>query len=140
MFLYKENAKLNKLKHATNYMKFLKKALIFLVVVAILVGLFLFFENVYYPAKLSVKTSCGDFTREELNIQGYYVAGEYFPSSDTIVLYDEDPTVLKHENCHKVQAEKSRLSGCSNRFGLMLNEIECYSTQNLPDRIYYWIY
>jgi len=82
-------------------------------------------DRIIYPSYLSVVVGCGDMNETELNDEGYYVAGRFNESSQEIILYDVDPAVLEHEQCHQKQLDQGRLYGCNFKIGKFINEIEC---------------
>ena len=99
------------------------------------------YDNVIEPAYVSTVDACGIRDAGEM---GYIVAATYRPSNNSIVIktpdYIDDESYkltneykisLKHELCHRNQANENRLSGCGlNKFGFpgarMVDEIECY--------------
>jgi hypothetical protein len=109
-----------------------------LAIVFLLLGIF--FVKVIKPSILSVKYACMDISEEDLNEMGYMISGNYNVSSNEITIYVDSPSVERHEIIHFVQSKNNRNFGCNNRFLMTLNEIEAYSFQGLPDKIFYEIY
>lgn len=119
----------------------IKSWIMFLIIILLLFLLFFFYQSIIKPSILSVKTACGEITDEELNESGYFVAGEYNPSTKNITIYFNSSSVNRHENCHFVQDIKGRnYNNCDQNFGKFLNEIECKISEYLPGRLYNWIY
>ena len=90
---------------------------------------YMFYIEIIEPSIFSVKSACGLITEEELEENGYYIAGLYNQSSDEITIFYDDPQILKHELCHQKQSDENRLYGCDNLIGMYINEVECYIVQ-----------
>ena len=130
-----------------------KKSLLitFLIVFAMLVFIltYAFFSNynkILYPSYLSVIGSCEPYGEKYIIDKGYAVSAStistYVNESliDISVSYKTDnPSTLKHECCHVLQAIENRSYSCANfinKIGLFFNEFECYSVQD-SDKIDY---
>lgn len=101
---------------------------LFLILLILFIPLYLY---ILYPSYLSMAIACDMVSEEELNSQGYYIAGTYNSTTGNITIYDEDPSIIIHENCHKKQFEQGRLFGCNFKTGLFLNEVECKIVEKL---------
>jgi hypothetical protein len=106
---------------------------------------------VIYPAYKSFQISCRPDT---INISKYTIgsvkisantnipSNTFFntsiPSSIKVTLpNNSDVKLIKHENCHLNQfIDRKWYSGCNQPFRHYLMEIECYSTQYLPNGFY----
>lgn len=126
-----------------DYKKATKKTLEIIVLVLLLLAFFWFYENIYYPAKLSVKVSCQEMNETQLNDLGYYTAGTYNYTSGNITInltyitIEESKGTLKHEHCHQIQHSQGRSAQwCRPRYFVTMNEVECYFSEYLPDCIY----
>jgi len=103
----------------------------------LLVGIFIFFNfDKFYFSYLSVQYSCGDIDDEYLDEMGFVVSGLYSSCSGNITLYDSSIETLKHENCHKVQAEQNRFFLCNHRILKYFNELECYFAEDYSNSFY----
>ena len=120
--------------------KTIKWLLIGIIILLLLGGFYVFGKYVVFPSYLSVKYACTNVSIEEMQEQGYTIAGIYRPSTNQIIIYDADPMTFKHEKCHYYQNLKGNLNNCSNQFLLFLDEIQCYTVQYLPDKIYNSLY
>jgi len=124
-------------------MKILKFIYLFFLIF-LLIYILYFWYNIIHLSILSLKVSCNDISDEELNKLGYFVAGEYYSCNDSINIYlnetsfnkKEIVSINKHENCHRFQEYNNYSYGCSERFNALLNEIECYFSEKIPDKIY----
>jgi len=101
---------------------------------------FALFYHIFYPAYLSVKSDCSLITEEELNQSGYFLSGQYNPCNDTITIFYNTTSVNLHEQCHQHQYSVGRMYSCSNKVFLYMNEMFCYSSEYLPNKIYNLIY
>jgi hypothetical protein len=95
-----------------------------------------------------VSNACGTISEEELNNSGYFIAGEYDSCNDSITIFynvteenrQEIVAVNKHESCHRFQAKHNHLYSCNQKLFLFINEMFCYSSEYLPDKVYNKIY
>lgn len=99
-----------------------------------------------YPAAqgayLSTKLDCNkEFRENNQQLIAGYTTPNNTNGSANIVIIDANPDILKHELCHKVQYDNSRLPSCG-VFNIMIYtaEFECYIAQQLPNRIYEKLY
>ena len=94
------------------------------------------------PSYVSVKTVCNNASFEEYDTAGYYnscsdtisivVTNEVYVNQSLFEEYQQTEDykrILKHEMCHRNQAEEGRLFSCSNPVKLFFNEFECYVKQ-----------
>lgn len=110
----------------------------FIVVLSLIWLIFLidFSQEVIYKSYLSFKLDCAYLEEPELDKLGYYIAGSYLPSNDSISYYNScgeeiepietDYSVILHENCHKRQHELNISHSCSNLIGKYFDEFTCY--------------
>jgi len=114
------------------------KKLIIIIVVLVMSLLFVsfgicwFYDNIHYPAYLSTKASCGNWTEEYINELGYMTAGSFNVNEEIYIeILINDSEVIKHELCHQQQYEQGRLFSCKIPLLIYINEIECYIKQKL---------
>ena len=112
----------------------------------VLIVFFILIDSIFYPSYLSVVQSCSPTYFEETYGDRYYVAGQTTLNESTqeveIYLVDEtDLITLKHELIHISQYNRGfpRLS-CSNILSKYISEVEAYTFEKLPNRIYNWFY
>lgn len=118
----------------------MKKIFVFLIILLGFIFLLFLSNNILYPSYLSVANACETISEEELNNSGYVVVGEYESCSDTIIIYYNTTSVNRHEKCHKSQNANHRLYSCDLKVFLFVNEMFCYSSEYLPEKIYKRIY
>jgi hypothetical protein len=107
----------------------MKKIFITIVVIGILL---LSINYIFFPAYLSVKSSCDPIEFEEKFGDKYEVVGKVTIDLETnetevFIADEEDIATIKHEECHINQFEKGRIKSCNNLIGKYFNEVECYS-------------
>ena len=85
-----------------------------------------------------MKLSCNKINNSQLDELGYNSNVSYYiKSEDKIIISSCDIQTIKHENCHRIQNLNGRLEGnCDKPFGIVLNEMECYIAQDLPNWFY----
>ena len=117
------------------------------ILIAISLGLFVIFViNIYYKADISVKGICFP-EKMPTNI---IIGGETTYNNGTtnikIFVEDKDKKILKHELCHANQFKRKTIYISKNQcqglglVGFYLIEIECYTSQNIPNKIFDKIY
>ena len=118
-------------------------SIILLILVLEIICFFAIFK-IIYPAHLSTVGSCVDNSEEFLNEKGYQTQAItlYDPKTNnvSIIYYEIDKVVVKHEHVHRVQAEQGRIWGCDHIKLKYLNELEAYTFQYFPDFLYNKIY
>lgn len=127
-------------KYNYQVVKFWKKILIidfvFCCFVLNLIIFYAAFQNFIYPAYLSTLMDCSVIDENKLEQIGYYVAGEYDYSNDTITLYDCNNTIIEptidsktlmHELCHKYQHDNNLSHNCNTPFYKFMDELTCYT-------------
>lgn len=100
----------------------------------------LFYDSIVVYALESLKGDCDmpNATNEQLVAGGY--AGYYSADTNSIVVLsnfssndcmsiESYHTFLVHEMCHAEQHKENRMYNCNFRFGVLLNEMECYWNQ-----------
>lgn len=112
----------------------MKKIIKWLIIIGIIFflswGIYVFGKYIVFPSYLSVKYSCTNMSVKELEEEfGYTLTGTFDPETSKIILYEDDPSVLAHEECHAQQQAEERLDNCDNQIGLFFDEIECYIKQ-----------
>ena len=112
---------------------------------------FFMFIKVFFPAYLSYADVCTDIDIEsKYNV---YIAGKVSVGNGTtgrdgtinieditIELYTNDPKVLRHEIVHVNQLLRGWAPGCDKPLQKYLTEVEAYSMQYFPDKIFYIFY
>ena len=98
-------------------------------VIILAIGVFIY-NPILYPSYLSVKYACSE-TPMNLTRTGWIVAGMFIEkeTGTNLVVYDQDPKTLIHEQCHKQQYEQHRLFDCNHQILKYINELECYSRE-----------
>lgn len=118
--------------------------------------------DILRPAQNSYIAVCDPNAEEILKERGVYIKGavtldnatledikfgqgitsEQLKDSNLTILLPDDatPSDYRHEYCHVDQIKKGRFYGCENSFKHYLNEVECYTTQDFPDWLYYMFY
>ena len=116
--------------------------LLFIGISLLILGFIWAYDEVFYPAYLSVQAGCY-ISEKELNSMGYRIAGTYSEGGGVNViipyLYDDSwymrniymesekyKRTEKHELCHLHQKKQNRLNDCSQPIRLFLDECECY--------------
>lgn len=97
------------------------------------------FDEIVFPAYMSVVTvcdvvdSCDEVNLDNINksavSRGYVLGGVYDPSDDKITLFDDDPAILVHEECHRQQFKDGKSYGCDYKIFKFMSELECYIAQ-----------
>jgi hypothetical protein len=98
------------------------------------------YQNIVFPAWISYKVDCHPDgiqaglkqVQEEIN-PNLEIGGSYNQNSNQIVLYSIDEETIKHEICHQEQAQQNRSHSCSQQYGVLVDELECYLRQNYMD-------
>ena len=94
----------------------------------------------FYPALLSTKGNCLQNATKTYS-QNPLVLGAVIRNESGIFLYINPNvskgsydynSILKHEMCHVEQYKENRTFTCNNKFGVFMNEMECYIKENLP--------
>lgn len=120
----------------------LLKIFIWIIIITLLLAL------IFVPSYLSVRTACGEEGEEFLEKFGLMIGGEMIVENITetteditIILKSEKPRILRHEICHVIQYKRGfpKLD-CCHPLQKYLSEIECYSMQRFPDKVFYWMY
>lgn len=134
---------------------FIFKLTLVMIVLAFLISGIIYFSVAAYR---SVKISCDiipslynisnsnnhnisrTLSVEELNQKmaennlSYTVLGLYDPVANKLSFKnDADIDTIYHELCHQDQQFKGRAYSCSNKFGVFINEFECYVREHIHD-------
>lgn len=117
--------------------------------------------NVFYPAYLSHITVCTIGGKEKVEELGYILTGSININGDNytgkllttedfekvndsdihINILESDVQTIKHELCHYYQiTRRDWRFGCDNPWKHYFMEVECYTTQYLPEKIFFLIY
>jgi len=117
--------------------------IIALFLLVIIISLILYI-NILKPAYFSVVISCSENPEQILEDYNLFIGGEttyYNKTNITIVLYYDDPSIEKHENCHLIQFQRNFPSqSCEHKVSKYLAEVECYTVENFPNIIYDKLY
>ncbi len=128
--------------------------------VFLLIGIIFIIVLIHYilvPSYFSVAVACFASGEEYLEEQGMVVVGQVISGSDLETGERKEPEIKiaefidvdsdlynkiwKHENCHVNQIKRGYPSlSCGNLVQKYLSEVECYTAEHLPDRIYYMFY
>ena len=118
-----------------------KKRMIFIIAFMLIWSV----ESILFPALNSTKLDCSPNVIEEYqNLP--YVGGAVIIENNVSSMYinpNINPesrlhrTILRHENCHLNQIERGFNPTCEDSFLVFLCEVECYSVEKLPDKIFY---
>lgn len=123
-----------------------KKLILEIVLLAIIIFIFfsVFASRVFYPAYLSYKIACD---KDFFERNKYLIGASFDHKEQTITIYQcenqtdmEMSRLLKHEFIHSYQQDKDRLYSCEKPTGVFFNEIEAYIGENLPNKIFIYIY
>lgn len=130
----------------------MKKTIIAGLIILLMILSFLFFFNVFLPAKGSYNSVCNP----ELVVGQYTVLGSTISNyddngtlTDTTITLSEDVEfgsdlyfeIYQHENCHRIQSERSyKWISCDYPLLKLLSEMECYTVEGLPSGIYRFFY
>jgi hypothetical protein len=89
------------------------------------------YENIFYPAYLSVASVCFPNGAEYVESKGYTQGGQFNLTDQTITIFvpDFDGSVNRHELCHKKQYSEGKIYTCSNMLFMFFNEIEAYGSE-----------
>lgn len=126
-----------------------EKFFVFFIIFLISLGIYAFYNKIYYPANLSVISACNDINETELNEMGYSTVGTYNNSNQQITnnydceIYPEQfKKVMKHEYCHYIQDINGKSFSCNKlyRMKFLFGEMQCYLAEYTPDFIYNKIY
>lgn len=126
--------------------KLLKQFLILVIIVLSVIALYWFFENIYYPSKLSYLHSCKLITDEQLNNAGYCIAGNYTDNINIslgqvgMFVLNPDKKTIRHELVHKIQMDRGFFYPCSQKMWRITNEMEAYTMSNLGSKVLNFIY
>lgn len=96
--------------------------------------------DVALPAYLSMQTTCNVESQNIADFQAYaqqnnfIVRGAYDPNTDQIIIIgneseEPDPSIIRHEECHRRQHEEHRAHACNYKLFLWMDEVECYLKQ-----------
>lgn len=101
----------------------------------------IFAKSVIYPSSISYKLSCSVDGPRILEDAEFEIAGVTKLNRETgevtVDIIKEDPYVIKHEQCHVKQIERNFPSVlCEDPIQKFISEIECYTTQYLPNGIH----
>lgn len=132
--------------------KYLFKIILFSIIMIIIFGLNSFYFLIIKPSYVSYSMVCIPGKSQEYADLGYLVAGsitiiqpqEQFPKKPVEVKIDINiltNKTIKHELCHVKQHERGYFSQeCSHPYQKILSEVECYSTEYIPMKIYNLLY
>ncbi|MAG47079.1 hypothetical protein CL617_00605 [archaeon] len=110
--------------------------------------LFLIYYPILKPSKYSVVAVCVEDSERLLEEQGLFIAGSTYVNftedgeieNIRVSLLSDDKIVYKHELIHVKQAMQKRIFSCHNTVLMFTNELEAYTMQFLPNRIFEKIY
>lgn len=106
-------------------------------IISVLVFLLIVYsiQNIFIPANNSYQFACGEL---DLNESGIVIQGTTSTNNEgdiQVELFTTDKKVLKHEYCHVDQILEERIAKyCGPKY--YFNEVECYLSENFPDKIY----
>ena len=121
---------------------------ILLIIFVIIFTIFLLiYKPILRPSYFSIVAVCaidGEDILAENNLtvggQTIITYNETGVENITVIIYGNDTYLRKHETIHVVQARQNKLFGCTQILFAYLNEVEAYTMQNLPDKIFIKIY
>lgn len=91
-------------------------------------------NDTLYRSYLSVSWECNPQFSFTENAPNYFLAGTFNSSSNEIVTYTPDESILKHEIVHYVQQKEHRAYfSCAFIIPLYLNEVEAYLGEKMSN-------